>query len=158
MHHWKDEGVDWRGLSAAAQYLGDYCSRWGRFGGQTKEKYGTVRFYAQLGQLSLHSLFYPSYYCSQFPNWLWSLDLYYITPALNFLFGKLFYKWNVFIYNKAYQNALNKWPHLRSEILVDADYLELIEGASYIEETETEIIRNVIGTNGEIAGRWVSKK
>ena len=40
MWRWGDENVDWNGIEAAACFIADYCRRWGRFGGQAKEKYG----------------------------------------------------------------------------------------------------------------------
>lgn len=126
MHQWGDKNVDWNGIESAASYLGSYCRRWGRFGGQTKEKFGTVRFYAHFGSLSLHTIIYPGYYYSQFPTWLWKLDIKFIGPILNKLFGKIFFSWQKFIYNKAYQNALKKWPHLKEEILCCADHPEFI--------------------------------
>lgn len=41
--------------------------------------------------------------------------------------NKLYYKYQFFIYNRAYQNAIKKWPHIAIEILEDADYSELIK-------------------------------
>lgn len=128
MHEWGDKDVDWAGIGAAAEFLGNYCARWGRFRGQTKEKYGTVRFYAIIGQISLHDLIYPRYSYSQFPQWLWTLDLYIIGPVLRTLFGKIWYRWQVFIYRRAYKLALKKWPHLKKEILSGMDHIDLLEG------------------------------
>jgi len=127
MHYWGDGFPYFADVGEAAEYLGDFCKRWARFRGQTKEKYGTARFYATMGHLSLHGLIYPGYYYSQSPAWLWSLDIYYISPALRFLFGRLYGKWCVFIYRKAYKNAVRKWPHIRDEILHGADHLELLD-------------------------------
>lgn len=128
MHYWGDKGVDWKGIDDAAEFLGDYCARWGRFRGQTKEKYGTVRFYTTMGYLSLHSLIFPGYVYSQFPKWLRTLDIYVISPVLRFLFGRIWGKWQVFIYRRAYVLALKKWPHLRKEILRDMDHVDLLDG------------------------------
>lgn len=47
-------------LDKIAYEIHDYCVLWGRLGGQAKEKFDTVRFYAQFG-LSLHSLVYIKY-------------------------------------------------------------------------------------------------
>lgn len=127
MHSWGDENVDWNGINDAAEYIGRFCRKWGRIGGQFKEKYGTVRFYATFGYLNLHTLIYPGYVYSQFPSWLWSADLEYIGPFLRFFLGKLFIRWQKYIYNKAYCRAVKQWPHLRGEILCCADYSEFIK-------------------------------
>lgn len=137
MHLWGDENVDWAGIDSAASFIQKYCNRWGRFGGQAKEKYGTVRFYARIGYLSLHGLVYPGYTYCQFPKWLWTLDIYYISPALQFVFGKLAYRWQTFIYKKAYGLAIQKWPHLKKEILYGADYEELLK--EYLEKLDADI-------------------
>lgn len=129
-HEWGDEGVDWAGIGNAAEFLGDYCARWGRFRGQTKEKYGSVRFYAHIGHLSLHSLIFPGYVYCQYPNklnWLWKAECRIINPILNKLFGRAYVAWQVFIYKRAYKLAIKKWPHLRDEIMGSADHLELLD-------------------------------
>lgn len=132
MHEWGDKEVDWKGIEDCCYILHTTCARWGRFSGQTKEKYGTVRFYAYLGNISLHSLLYPEYVYSQFKwHWLWKLDIDYISPFLNFCFGKIFYKWQSKVYNHAYQKCLKKYPHLRKEILCCADWSDLIKNSSY---------------------------
>lgn len=126
MHTWGDKDVDWAGIEDAAEMIHDYCVKRARLGGQYKEKWGTVRFYAQFG-LSLHSLVYPGHCFNRFPSWLWKLDLRVITPVLNFLFGKLWAKWQARIYAKAYKRAIEKYPHLKEEILCCADYPEILE-------------------------------
>lgn len=127
MHDWGDEGVDWVGIGNAAHYLSTYMKKWGRLSAHSKEKYGTVRCYCHFGYLSLHGLIYPGYVYNQFPKWLWHLDCMYISKFLQFFFEKPYVKWQVFIYKRAYQNALKKWPHLRKEILCAADHRELIK-------------------------------
>lgn len=128
MHTWGDKNVDWIGIGSAADYIGNYCIKWARLGGQTKEKYGTVRFYAQFYPLSLQTLLYPGYHFYQISKWLRPVDEHVIGPVLNFLFGKLFFIWQTHIYRKAYENALKKWPHLREEILCCADHDEYLKG------------------------------
>src|SRR5271166_5543033 len=73
-HEWGEEGFDWEGLDKAGRMIGDFCRRWGRFGGQIKEKYGTLSFYMHFTSFDLHTLFYPAYIYCQFPTWLWELD------------------------------------------------------------------------------------
>lgn len=126
MHSWGDKGVDWDGINQAAMYISDFCKTWGRLGGQAKEKYGTVRFYASFGWISLHSLIYPGYVYCQFPRWLWKLDTYGISKVLS-LFERPFVAYQRFIYKKAYTNAVKKWPHLKEEITCAADHQDLLE-------------------------------
>lgn len=127
-HSWGDEGVDWEGINDAAAYISNFCSRWGRLGGSSKEKFGTVRFYAMFGYPSLHTLIYPGYCYNQFPKWLWDLDCKYLGPILNLTLGKLFSKCQKLVYKTAYKRALIKWPHLREEILCCADWPEFLTG------------------------------
>lgn len=157
MHSWGDKGVDWKGINDAAEYLGAYCRKWGRLGGQTKEKYGTVRFYARFGHLCLHTLIYPGYVHSRFPSWLWRLDIK--LNSLYDLFEGLFEWWQKKVYSKAYINACNKWPHLQEEILSCADYPESITGRTRIEHTATEIHIHVLDLQGNTVGtRSMSKR
>lgn len=144
MHQWGDENVDWKGIDGACRYIGNYCTKYGRMSCYTKEKWGMVRAYTSMGYLSLHSLIYPGYAFNQFPKWLWNLDCYYITKLL-YPFSGLMTRWQIFIYNRAYQGALKRWPHLRAEILVASDYPELIQGASRKEKNTTYIL----GWSGE---------
>lgn len=152
MHNWGDEGVDWNGINDAADYIGSYCKRWAYLGGQVKEKYGTVRFYANFGHLNLHCLFFPGYVYCQFPDWLWHLDCKYIGPFMRFFFEKAFVKWQSYIYGKAYLNACRKWPHLQEEILCSADYIELVPGCFKKEGKTT----HVLDLTGKKVGAWVS--
>jgi hypothetical protein len=128
MHRWGDEGVDWKGISDAANYIGKFLRRWGRVSvTQTKEKYGTARVYCAFGWYQIHSITHPGYVYSRYPRWLWRLDCYYgnyLTRPLNYL-AVPFQKW---LYRIAYQRALRKWPHLAGEILMGADFIELLMG------------------------------
>lgn len=151
MHEWGDKDVDWKGIDDAAYYIADYCRRWGRLGGQYKEKYGTVRFYARFGDLSLHGLIYPGYVYYQFPKWLVRVDLAIRTP-LHFCLGHLFTWIQHRVYSRAYRNALKLWPHLQAEILCNADYPELIAGHTRQDGKKLHII----DTNGKIVATWTS--
>ena len=126
-HNWNDNDFDWKGLNDCLDILDKYGRGYGRIGGQIKEKFGGVRWYASLGYLSLHGLIYPSYNYSKFPQWLWVADIKYITPFLQFFFSKPFFAYQKFWYNYAYQKCLKKHPHLRDEILSSADHSELIK-------------------------------
>lgn len=125
-HDWGDEGVDWEGIDKAASLIVYTCRVYGRLGGDAKEKYGTVRFYVSFGYLSLHTLLYPGYHYIQFPKWLHTLDLYIISPVLQFFFERLFVKWQQKVYVYAYRLAVKRYPHLREEILECADWPELL--------------------------------
>lgn len=130
MHHWGDKEVDWQGIGDAAEFIGNYCARWGRFGGQTKEKYGTVRFYASFSVHNLINLTHPGY------HYTWSIWQPYV--KFDNAFGEYIVKytllqaffswWQPKVYRKAYKLALLRWPHLREEILCCADYPEFLEG------------------------------
>lgn len=122
-----DTSVD--NLSQIAHDIQNYCIKYARLGGDAKEKYGTVRFYVKFCGLTLHDLIYPGYVFIQFPVWLNNIDAYVISPVLHFLFGKIYYKWQKFIYNRAYQKALAKYPNFKDAILSCCDYPEFINGA-----------------------------
>jgi len=128
MHSWGDGFAYFNDVENAASYIGDFLRKWGRVGvRQTKEKYGTVRVYCGLGWSQLHSITHPGHCFGRYPQWLWSLDCLYLSKVvrlLNFIVVP-YHKW---LYNKAYQNAIMIWPHIKEEILVDADWAEFIEG------------------------------
>lgn len=125
-HYWGDEGVDWEGINDAAKFIHDYCVKYARLGGDYKEKYGRSMFYAKFG-LSLHKLFYPGHCFYRFPKWLIHFDICYFTPICDKLgITYLWCKWQSFIYRRAYQMAVKKWPHLKEEITCAADYPELL--------------------------------
>lgn len=150
-HDWSEDAFDWKGLHGAIDILAKWARR-GLIMGQIKEKYGTARWYAYIGGLSLHTLIYPRYIYSQFPKWLWKLDIKYIKPVLQFFFEKAFRKYQMWAYNKGYQEAMKTYPHLRAEILCSADHLELIKGAARLDGKDL----HVLGWNGEIISTWTS--
>ena len=125
-HHWGDD-FDFASIGHAADEIGAYCVKWGRIPvTQTKEKYGTVRVYNSWGIENLYWLIRPNYHYYKLPIWVRKLD--------DRTFGKLFrfalpliFKYQTYIYNKAYQKAVKKYPHLREEILVNADWPEFID-------------------------------
>lgn len=127
MHDWSDESVDWKGISDAASYIYTYLKRWRVPVRDHKEKFGTVRVYTGLswerGWLFMH-LFYPGYMYYQFPKWVYRIDYMVPTHWLNLILVPFYCR----LYRRAYQNAIKKWPHLRKEILVHADYAELLKG------------------------------
>jgi hypothetical protein len=129
MHVWGEEGVDWRGINDAAQYIRDYLVRWGRISVRDwKEKYGTVRIYCSFGWESLHSITHPGYVYSQYPKWLWSFCCSPINSWIFTQINRVVVPYHVWLYRRAYRNAIEKWPHLEHEICSAADYGELLYG------------------------------
>lgn len=152
-HDWSEKSFDWEGLTDCCNIIQDTCVRWGRLGGQVKEKYGTLRFYAQFANLSLHGLLLPGYYhYGWFPKWLIRLDMDVITPILNKIPGlqKAFFWWQKKVYSYAYWKAMKKHRHLREEILECADYPEYIKGVWRIEGNK----KHILGWDGEIISTW----
>lgn len=137
-------------VALACEFLERYCIRYGRLGGQVKEKYGTIRFYARFGAFSLHGLMKPGYNYYTYPRWLLHLDSEYFEPLINKLFGRMLYKWQEYIYGRAYTLALKKWPHLRKALLCGADDPELIPGATRIEGNN----KHVLDWDGSIMATW----
>jgi hypothetical protein len=160
MSYYDDDTTDYAGMNSCQDILYHYSHRYGRFGGQIKEKYGTIRFYAVFNDQSLHGLIFPGY-CykhKNYPNWLWSLDIYYISEFIGKVFGRPLFWWRKQVYNYAYQQCLKKHPNLRRELLSSADYPELIKGATRFEEDDKERRTIILGWNGEEIGRWTSTK
>jgi len=128
MHYWGDKGVDWDGINDAAAYIGLGLRKWRVNITQYKEKYGTVRVYGYLGLTSFHQLTHPGYVFNQWPEWLWKLQFTWLArkviQGLNFLVYPLHKR----LYRRYYRKAVEKWPHLREEILCCADFDELLEG------------------------------
>lgn len=117
--------TNYKDLDLACEDLYRICTKWGRIGGQIKEKWGTVRFYAGFQAATLHNLIWPGYVYIQVPWWLYDLDqkLSYFAGLLGFRY--LIYRYQVYMYCKGYRYILNKYPHLRYEIASCADYPEL---------------------------------
>lgn len=126
MHSWGGPFPYFAEVGEAADEIGDFCAKWGRIGvRQTKEKYGTARVYCSFGAWGFHSLIYPKYVYSQFPDWLWKLDCRIGTKILS-PFQKVIIKYQIFIYKLAYKKALEKYPFIKDEILGGADWHELL--------------------------------
>jgi hypothetical protein len=127
MHYWGDPDVPWADIDDAAYYIGKGLRKWRVDVRQWKEKFGTVRVYCSLGIWGWHQLAYPGYVHSQWPKWLWKLSLSRWTTwplrPLNF-FVIPFHKW---LYRRYYAKAVQKWPHIREEILCCADFSELLD-------------------------------
>ena len=138
-HYWGDEDFDWDGLNSSINIITDICRFW-RLGIHSKEKYGTARITPWFWDGSLHSLIWPGYVYRQYPkNWigdkLWWLDIYFFPRFFNALFlTRLVFWFHAKIYNYAFQKAIKKYPHLKEELLVDADGCELIDGGKEVHD------------------------
>lgn len=127
MHSWGKEDVDWKGIDDCHMWIGKQLKRWGRMNVmQTKEKWGLVCVYCNLGWSQLHSITHPGYAYSQYPQWLWTLDCLYFSKVFRYL-NYLVIPYHCWLYTRVYGQALRKWPHLRAEILHGADCNELLQ-------------------------------
>jgi hypothetical protein len=128
MHSWGEENVDWEGISDAAYYIGGWLRKWGRMSvSDMKEKYGTVRVYTSFGWYSAHQLTHPGYAYHQWPKWLRPLDYYVLSRVISVL-NPVVVPIHKAMYRYRYKQALRRWPHLAGEILMGADWTELLLG------------------------------
>jgi len=128
MHDWSDGWPYFADVDNAARYIGLFLRKWGRVGVRDyKEKFGTCRIYLSLGWEQLHSITHPGHCYSRYPHWLWILDCKYLSKIVR-LFNYVILPYHIWLYNKAYQNAIKKWPHIKEEILIQADFPDLIDG------------------------------
>ena len=128
MHDWSDKDVDWKGISDSARYIGVNLRRWGRVDvRQYKEKFGTVRVYCSLGWGQFQSITHPGHMFRRYPEWLWKLDCRIGSKIIPFLFNWIIMPYHKWLYRKLYKDMVKKYPHLREEILLMADYDELLK-------------------------------
>ena len=129
MHNWSDDSFDWKGLNESIYMMDSFMRFWGRIHVNSKEKFGTARLYVYFWDGSLHGLLYPGHVSSQFPKWLWSLDINYISKFIRRTrFHKLVQWWQYKVYGLAYAKALKYFPHIKAEIVCAADAPQLIKG------------------------------
>jgi len=124
MHSWGDEDFPYfEHVGLAAEEIGDFCRRWGRIAVTcTKEKWGTVRVYCHFNCcVSLHDILFPGWCRVRGPYRLMTFPLFKALAPLAF-------KWQKFIYRKAYERAVKKYPFIKEEILCCADYSEFLKG------------------------------
>lgn len=126
MHSWDGDFKYFADVGRAAQFIGDYCRKYGRINvTQTKEKYGTARVYCNFGWHQLFSITHPGYVYSRYPKWFWKLDCQYFSKAIRFL-NPLIVHYQMFIYRRAYHLAFKQWPLIKKEIISGADYPEIV--------------------------------
>jgi len=141
VHTWGDDWPYWSDLDKAVSFVSSYCRTRGRLGGQAKEKYGTLRFYAQ-GHYQLHDLIWPGHAWLRYQQkdywkfpWLCPIlgpflqwfDFHVYMTRLFWPLQWLIHRWQKFIYIRAYKLAIQQWPHIRAEVLACADYPELLD-------------------------------
>jgi hypothetical protein len=119
-----------RDVEEAACQIGKFCRRWGRIGvSQTKEKYGTARVYCHFGWHQMFSITHPGYAYSRYWDWVWNLDVSITTKIFHVLrINALVLPYQQWIYRRAYDRAITRYPHIRDEILDGADWPEYLEG------------------------------
>lgn len=121
MHVYGDGFQYFEEVEDAANWIGQFCRRWGRIGvRQTKEKFGTARVYCSFGWYQLGEVFYPGYCWCKGPKFLW----------MTFIPGwisNFFIPWQKFVYRTAYKMAIRKWPMIKREIVCCADYPEFFK-------------------------------
>lgn len=130
MHSWGDEDFDWIGLDNAIDYIHTNLVRWGRINvRQSKEKFGTARIYCSLGFYHLLSITHPGHvsWKGRYPNWLFKLDIHILSPIIEKL-NFVVIPYQAWVYKTVYKNAVQKYPHLKKEIICAADYPQLLKG------------------------------
>jgi hypothetical protein len=130
MHLWDDSNVDWDGIDDAARFIGEGLRKYRINVRRYEEKDGTVRVYCTLGVYMFHQLWRPGFVFNQYPfHWIWSLDCF-VSYKLRFWYwpNKLWIlPLHKKIYRSLYKKAVEKWPHLKEEILCCANYENLLE-------------------------------
>lgn len=128
MHNWSDDSFDWEQLDEAIDMVASFMRFWGRIGVYSKEKFGTARIYVSLWDGSLHGMLYPGYNLSKFPDWLWRCDVVYISSFIRWTrFNRLVNWYQEKIYSIAYSRALKRFPKMKIELVIAADFDELIK-------------------------------
>lgn len=127
--YWGDERADWEGIENAAEFIGQWLRDKARMGiVQYKEKFGGVRVYGGFGIDCFHALVWPGY-CWIHKWWPYKLDMFiFYKLGLGKIINKILVPIQMKLYRWRYQKAVDKWPHLKLEILIDADHQELLNG------------------------------
>lgn len=108
---WEDLSTEEQTAISDCLNIFDKWSKRGAITGQIKDKYGTTRWYAYLGtEISLNTVFYPKHIFNRMPKWTYRFDRFIFQPVANFLFGRIFTKWQIFCYKQAYKECYRKYP------------------------------------------------
>lgn len=100
-------------------------SKRGLIGGQIKEKFGSIRWYAELRPVrQLHDItknghYYYRYGADRRPvmNFIDNVSRPYLRP-----FTKLIFKYQKFMYAYAYRQALKQFPEIAENIMASCDH------------------------------------
>jgi hypothetical protein len=133
-HQWGDD-FDWKALDEAGYYIQESV-KWCRLGIHWKEKYGTLRVSPWFFNGTLHSLIYPNCAYSWFPGWLWRFDIEVLSKFLG-IFKRPIQYIQTKVLKRAYKKAVEKWPHIKKEILEDyplPDYDEFLTECGWTED------------------------
>ena len=127
-HYWGDETFDWNGLNECCDIIYNVCTKWGRVGGQIKEKWGNLRFYAQFSDGTIFSLLYPGYHW--IPRWYRWFYFHIDLPLISELTRRtgllwLLRKYQFTMYALGHRICEYAYPHLFDEIYHDTDHPEL---------------------------------
>lgn len=115
-------------LSEAADMIRNHLVKYGRVNvTQAKEKFGTVRVYCTLGFYSFHCITHPGRVWIQYPRWIYILDLSIGVRVMSVV-NKVVVPYHKWLYRQAYKKAIQKLPFIKEEIVIHADYPDLLEG------------------------------
>jgi len=112
-HEWGDETFDWRALAAAGEYIRKYVRRYSLCSLMYKEKYGSLRYewiFPPYGGIYI-------YMRSKIYRWWNHCWLYRKWTNLGWL-----------VLKRAVFNAIEKWPHIKDELLSDLAANEKLVG------------------------------
>jgi hypothetical protein len=129
MHLWGDNWEGWPDLNKAEKVLYFWGNRLGRIGGQMKEKFGELRWYASFGKPSqLHDIVKHGHVAFRwgpeehfFMCWLNNVSKAYIV-----IVAPLIFKYQKFMYGFAYHMACKRFPNIKAEVLGCVDHEELL--------------------------------
>lgn len=124
MSYWDDDH-DYENINGCLEIFEKWATR-GRIRGQIEDKYGSTRWYAYFGYLTIHDIFYPRHYYNQFKwKWLWVLSCH-SNPFFKYTgIEWLYIKWQIFCYRSAYAECFKKFPQFKNHAI---DYSELLKG------------------------------
>lgn len=126
-HRWGDEWFQKYGpdLYEAERWLEKNARRWGRLGGQIKEKWGRLQFYVTF-HWQLHDLVYPGYCYIQWNRVFRWIDDLYQTEVFNWP-RQLIVHYQQWVYKILYRRLVAKWPHIADEVAASAQWPEYLD-------------------------------
>jgi hypothetical protein len=141
MHEWGDEDFNWQEFNKVLEFFWERSQKY-RIGGQIKEKYGTLRWYAVFSLRGLHDIFWPGhvyFYRYRQPT-SWNKYIRWAQPVLQYplmwidrllkncnWLQRVIREYQVKKYIETYEIAIKKWPEFTKEIMMMADHQELLK-------------------------------